>query len=310
MLEGLGKHRWPKKKVSRDMTDGTEFAEILVTSDDVDAYREHGWWVSESVLSNQALDDLTYAVERYASGERDRALPQPILPQWSDSADGSVRQADYLSLQMDEVMDFVRQPVLPRIAAALSGATEIRLFHDQLIRKEGVAIDRSPSAVGWHTDRAYWRSCTSTDMLTAWIPLEDTPEETGPLAVWDGSHLWPDTDDMHTFEESDLGVFEDRFRARGLQPRIRLLPMRRGQVSFHHCQLVHGSYPNRTHRPRLAFAIHYQDGSNSHAIAEGAQDSSFVHLNDMLCRTRRDGTPDYKDPEICPLLWPASPSGA
>ena len=298
------------KNALRNMTDGTEFAEVRVMSDDVAFYREHGWWVSDFVLSSQALDDLAYAVARYASGERDRPLPRPILPQWSGTADGGVRQADYLSLQLDEVMDFVRSPVLPGLAAALSGASEIRLFHDQLIWKDGATFDRSASVVGWHSDRAYWRSCSSTEMLTAWIPLQDTPEEMGPLAVWDGSDLWPDTDELHTFEESDLGVLEDRFRARGLRPRIRLLPMRRGQVSFHHCQLVHGSYPNRTDRPRLAFSIHYQDGSNRHVMADGAHDASIVHLNDMLCRTQRDGTPDYKDPEVCPLLWTANPLGA
>lgn len=295
-----------RKTASQEMTDGTESAIARVTPENVAFYREHGWWVSDTVLSCQVLDELDYAVARYASEERDRPLPKPILPQWSGTANGGVRQADYLSLQLDAVMDFIRRPVLPSLAAALSGASEILLFHDQLIWKYGAAANRSTSTVGWHTDRAYWRSCTSTEMLTAWIPLQDTPEEMGPLAVWDGSHLWPDTDDLHTFEESDLGALEDRFRTRGREPRIRLLPMRRGQVSFHHCQLVHGSYPNRTDRPRLALAIHYQDGSNRHVMADGAHEASVIHLNDMLCRVQRDGTPDYKDPEVCPLLWAAS----
>jgi ectoine hydroxylase-related dioxygenase (phytanoyl-CoA dioxygenase family) len=207
---------------------------------------------------------------------------------------------------LDEVMDFVRKPLLPRLAAGLIGVDEIRLFHDQLVWKDPESSTAKATSVGWHTDRAYWRSCTSGRMLTAWIPLQDTDEDMGPLAVWDGSHLWPDVDDLHTFDEQDLASAEARFRALGRNVEVRGLPMRRGQVSFHHCRLVHGSYPNRSRKPRLGFAIHYQDGANGHTPAHFEGKEKNVHLNDMLCRATVAGLPDYADPEICPVLWRAS----
>lgn len=272
-----------------------------ITQEDVAFYRSHGWWVSDVILADELLDDLTYAIERYAAGERDRPLPQPLLPQWAGAPERGLRQADYLSLQLDAVMNFVRAPLLPQLASILSGADEVRLFHDQLIWKDpGGPAARA--TVGWHTDRAYWRSCTSEQMLTAWVPLQDTSEEMGSLAVWDASHLWSDTDDLHTFNEPELDLIEGRVRASNHIPEIFVLPLRRGQVSFHHCRLVHGSYPNRTDRARLAFAIHYQDGENRHAPRSDS-DRSAVHLNDMLCRACPDGTPDYADPEICPVLF-------
>ncbi|TPN63596.1 phytanoyl-CoA dioxygenase family protein [Mesorhizobium sp. B1-1-1] len=271
--------------------------------EDVAFFGAHGWWLSGLILTDAELDDLRYAFERYAAGERDRQLPRSVLPQWSGALERGVRQADYLSLQLDDVMEFVRLPLLPRLASALSGAEEIRLFHDQLVWKDPVSLTHANSSVGWHTDRAYWRSCTSVRMLTAWIPLQDTDEHMGPLAVWDGSHLWPDIDDLHTFDEPDLASLEARFRALGRDVDVRLIPMKRGHVSFHHCRLVHGSYPNRSDRPRLGFAIHYQDGANQHIRSKGGADAEAVHLNDMLCRTNADGAPDYSDPEVCPVLW-------
>ena len=259
--------------------------------------------MSQPVLGAAELDDLAYAFKRYVLGERDRPLPRAILPQWSGSPDHGVRQGDYLSLQLDDVMDFVRKPLLPRLAAGLSGVEEIRLFHDQLIWKDPESSITPHTIVGWHTDRAYWRSCTSLRMLTAWIPLQDTDEDMGPLAVWDGSHLWPDVDDLHSFDKPDLASAESRFRALGRRVEVRFLPMRRGQVSFHHCRLVHGSYPNSSTKPRLGFAIHYQDGANRHARTRSEGDIAAVHLNDMLCRVTVDGHPDYTDPEVCPVLW-------
>lgn len=274
----------------------------LATAQDVAFYREHGWWVSDAILPEHLLEDLDYAIERYAAGERDCALPVPLLPQWTGAPERGLRQADYLSLQMDAAMDFVRHPLLPRLASLLSGAREIRLFHDQLVWKLPGGAEPLAS-VGWHTDRAYWRSSTSTRMLTAWVPLQDTTKEMGSLAVWDRSHLWPGTDSLHNFEKSNLGDIEKALTDRHPYAEIRVLPMRRGQVSFHHCRLIHGSYPNRTGHPRLAFAVHYQDGENRHAEAQN-EGSAAVHLNDMLCRSGDNGQPDYTDPDVCPRLFP------
>jgi ectoine hydroxylase-related dioxygenase (phytanoyl-CoA dioxygenase family) len=282
--------------------------DVRLSPEDVSFFDRHGWWVSKPILTTVELDDLAYAFERYATGERDRALPSAILPQWSGSPGHGVRQGDYLSLQLDEVMDFVRKPLLPRLAAGLSGADQIRLFHDQLVWKDPQSSGASVTSVGWHTDRAYWRSCTSVRMLTAWIPLQDTNEEMGPLAVWDGSHRWADVDDLHTFDKPDLAAAEARFRELGHHVEVRTLPMKRGQVSFHHCRLVHGSYPNRSNKPRLGFAIHYQDGTNEHTPTHFEAGGRNVHLNDMLCRVTVAGLPDYADPEICPVLWPAAGS--
>lgn len=273
-----------------------------LTPEDVAFFQAHGWWVSHSILSDAELDDLAYAFARYAAGERDRQMPTSVLPHWSGALERGVRQGDYLSLQLDDVMNFVRKPLLPRLAAKLSGAEEIRLFHDQLIWKDPENSRASNSSVGWHTDKAYWRSCTSDRMLTVWIPLQDTSEEMGPLAVWDGSHLWPDVDDLHTFDQPDLVSARTKFRSLGRRVEVRLLSMKKGQVSFHHCRLVHGSYANRSDKPRLGFAIHYQDGTNQNARSQPGY-AGAVHLNDVLCRINADGVPDYADPEVCPLLW-------
>lgn len=276
---------------------------VDITPDDITFYRTHGYWVSGQVLSDSMLDDLTYAVSRYTAGEQDRSLPKAIIPRWSGSVERGVRQADYLSLQLDAVMDFVCDPQLPKMASALSGASNIRLFHDQLIWKSPGAPDATNS-VGWHTDKAYWRSCTSDKMLTVWIPLQDITVDMGSLAVWDGSHLWPNADQWHTFDQPDLEILEKQAQRSGLIPNIKILPLQRGQVSFHHCRLIHGSYPNRSPQPRLAFAVHYQDGENRHNGCLGYTSTrAATHLNDMLCRTLADGTPDYSDPDICPSLF-------
>ena len=56
-------------------------------------------------------------------------------------------------------------------------------------------------------------------------------------------------------------------RRRFLSPADRPVPieLKRGQCSFHHPLLVHGSYENRSDRPRHAYALHLIDGCAEYA---------------------------------------------
>lgn len=272
----------------------------MVGPDDIAHYRAHGWWLSPPVLSDDTLDMLAFGIERYRLGERDRHLAVEL---GGDADSATVAQLDYLSLQINEFLDALLDSPVGEMAAALADTSSVRIFHDQVVIKPPYDPTRS-ARVGWHSDKAYWSSCSSENMITAWIPLEDVPEEKGPLAVWDGSHTWPATETLHTFGDQDLLAIESRFAERGNAPQVRTLPMSRGQVSFHHCRLVHGGYPNKTDADRIAYAIHMQDAANAY-VAPDAASGRTGHINDLLCRMTPDNEPDYADPETFPKLWPA-----
>ena len=59
----------------------------------------------------------------------------------------------------------------------------MRLYHDQALYKEP-----SGGITPWHADQYYWPLNTDR-CCTAWIPLQDTPLEMGPLAFSPGSHM-------------------------------------------------------------------------------------------------------------------------
>lgn len=278
-------------------------ASNLVTDSDVAFYGEHGWWISPCCLAPTMVDELAYGIARYYAGERDLTLPTDPGTDWSADTGSAVRQNDYVSLQITEVAEFVAHPLLPAMAARLSGSSEIRLFHDQLVYKPPMRPNVD-TTVGWHTDRAYWSSCTSENMLTAWLPLEDLNEMMGPMEVIDGSHKWPNVEQMETFHEIDRETVLERFSAHHMRADPVTLNLRKGQVSFHHCRTIHGSGSNRSDHPRIGFTIHYQDESNRFRDESAPSARGFSHINDLLCRTTSDGLPDYSDPDICPVLWP------
>jgi ectoine hydroxylase-related dioxygenase (phytanoyl-CoA dioxygenase family) len=269
---------------------------------DVTFYEEHGWWVSPQCLSDSLIDELIYGAERYYANERDTPLAIDLPTDWTEEKGNILRQNDYVSLQMNEFRNILIESQLAATAGILAGTSSIRLFHDQLLYKPP-GVEGPQASVGWHTDRAYWQTCTSTSMISAWIPLQDSTAEMGSLAVFDGSHLWEEDTSFRNFHSGDMTNLRQRLEDRGLPVQEKILELRKGQVSFHHCKTMHGSYPNRSPRPRLAFAVHFQDATNAYVAAQTVDGKQVIHFNDLLCRRDANNQPDYADPEICPLLW-------
>ncbi|MBA2480142.1 MAG: phytanoyl-CoA dioxygenase family protein [Planctomycetes bacterium] len=277
--------------------------ELLPTPDEVRSYQQHGWYISRPLFSTEQLERVVAASERYYAGERD--LPMPAgAPDWgwTPAKGDCLRKNDWASLQNRELWQLVRSPVLAAIAATLAGTDEIRLWHDQLLYKPVDRPERSNN-VGWHTDRGYWKTCSSSAMLTAWIPFHDCDESMGTVSMIDGSHRWPDnTERGLDFFNPDLTSLEAKFDSGG-RPVVKVpMVLKAGQVSFHSCLTIHGSGPNRSDRPRRSIAVHLQDEANrwrKHVFPSG---QIAKHGNDTMTRVV-DGHPDYRDPIVCPTLW-------
>ena len=81
------------------------------------------------------------------------------------------------------------------------------------------------------------------------------------------------------------------------------MTLRRGEISIHHCRLIHGSGPNTSGKSRLAFALHLQDEPNQYRLRRNDHGIPWHIYLDDLASKREDGTPDYADPRVFPTLW-------
>ena len=157
---------------------------LLPSKQDVAFYREHGWYVSGDILSRAEIDDAKRGVDLFLCGEEDFPLPLELRKYadgTTDSSDG-IRMNDFIALRKSEVRRMAFNPVIAASAARFVGTRQIRLFTSTLLvksTKHGAGKDR----IGWHTDRAYWRTCTSEKMITAWVPLQDCDMTMGTLCL-------------------------------------------------------------------------------------------------------------------------------
>lgn len=278
----------------------------LPTDEEVGFYEEHGWYISKPVLSDAIIETARRGAERFYRGERDGDLAATHgFHDWDPADGGLLRNNEFVSLRNREIAALVREPIVGAIAARLARTDSVRLLDDQLVYKEGgapEAIDAS-TAVGWHADHAYWATCSSDKLITAWIPFHDVDETRSPLAVIDGSHRWSGLEHTRFFNNRDLDGMEENFRAAGRPAKRVTLAMRQGQISFHHCWTLHGSLPNRSSDHRLALAVHIQDRDNHYRQAFGPDGKPVQIADERLCRRLPNGDPDFADPAVFPVIW-------
>ena len=277
---------------------------LLPTEEDVLFYEEHGWYISKKVLSDEIINEAIRGSDRFYNGERDGQLPVDTgYSNWKPE-DGYdiVRNNEFVSLQNRELKKLVMQPIIGAIASRLARTNSIRLLDDQLVYKPPQDPD-GKSAVGWHADRAYWSTCTSHNLLTAWIPFHDCDESIGPLVVLDGSHKWSNIEDSRFFNNPNLEDMEQKFRDWGRKTVKIPMTLKKGQISFHHCWTIHGSLPNYSDFSRLAFAAHLQDEDNHYQPFWTKQGKKVLIADELMCRKLPNGNPDFSDPAVFPVLW-------
>jgi ectoine hydroxylase-related dioxygenase (phytanoyl-CoA dioxygenase family) len=124
----------------------------------------------------------------------------------------------------------------------------------------------------WHQDGYPWRARLGiTEAVTLWIALDRADESTGGLQMIPGSHhmdaqpLRPQPSHANVFGSEIDPHLVDATLARSLT----LAP---GDVSAHHPNLIHGSLPNWSEKPRRALAVRYSRAGlakDSHAALTG-----------------------------------------
>jgi Phytanoyl-CoA dioxygenase (PhyH) len=290
---------------------------LLPSDADVAFYAEHGWYLSKKLFTDEEVDELVAASERYYAGERDRTLPvrPPKLAYWDPGKGDVQRHNDYVHYEHDGLASLLRKPLIGAVAATLARTSEIRVFQSTLIYKPPIATEPT-NVVPWHFDKHYWSTSTSEAMLTAFIPFHDCTEEMGTITMIDGSHRWQETgrEDSMTrhFAERDRDDLERALSENAAYNHAEVVkvPMiiPKGHMSFHHCRIYHGSQANRSPRPRRAVSLHLQDGANAYRRYELSTGEVLAYNHDVLVRRTPDGRPDYSDPRFGPVLWrdPAS----
>lgn len=237
-----------------------EWERYRLTDEQVAFYHEQGYLAGIRILTDEQCDQLCGELAEFFQPEHDgRELWYEYHTNESARTDTVLFHALGAWRIRPGFHDVLWHPAFTVAASQLLGGA-VRFWHDQLFCKPA----KHGGVVAWHQDYSYWTRTTPMQHLTCWIGLDESTRENGCLHYVPKSHTWdllPITGlagDMNAIQE----VLSPAQWAAFQKPVA--IEVRRGECSFHHPLMIHGSFENCVDRPRRATVINvFRDGTKS-----------------------------------------------
>jgi hypothetical protein len=264
MLRDLSENHEPLGKLGAFPKVAGEWERFRLTEQQVADFDRQGYLAGIRVLN----DDQIAILHEELAGLMQKSHPaHPLFYEYhsNESKDPNTALFHALGAWRAEpgFHDVLWSPaILMAMAQLLRGP--IRLWHDQLFCKPA----EHGGVVAWHQDYSYWTGTAPMAHLTCWIGLDDSTRDNGCLYYLPGSHRWnllPQTGLTGNMDEIMTVLTPEQRAAFHPVP----IELKRGECSFHHPLLVHGSYANSSKRPRRATLVNvFKDGVQSNTDDE------------------------------------------
>jgi len=241
-----------------------EFREFELTRDEIAQYHELGYVSGIRVLSDEQVEQLRGELAELV----DPAHPgNSLFYEYNSNESVDPSRVLFHALGAWRITpgfhDLLWNPAFTVPASQLLDGP-VRFWHDQLFCKPA----KHGGVVAWHQDYSYWTRTKPMAHLTCWIGLDDATRDNGCMQYIPGSHRWellPVTGlagDMDAIQT----VLSDEQKAAFKPVAIEL---KKGECTFHHPLMVHGSYENTTDGPRRAAVLNvFRDGVRSDSDSE------------------------------------------
>ena len=237
-----------------------DFERYRLSDEQLAFYEENGYLDKVKILDDAQIEALREELRAFFHADHDG---KELWYEYHANESGDPNNVLFHALGAWRIApgfhDILWHPAFTVPASQLLGGS-VRFWHDQLFCKPA----KHGGVVAWHQDYSYWTRTTPMSHLTCWIGLDDSTQDNGCLHYIPKSHRWellPITGlagDMHAIRE----VLSDAQWEQFNNPAI--IELKKGECSFHHPLMVHGSFENRTEQPRRATVLNvFRDGVKS-----------------------------------------------
>jgi ectoine hydroxylase-related dioxygenase (phytanoyl-CoA dioxygenase family) len=255
-IQDLSTRHYPLSGMFEQPLTSEEWKRYRLSDEQVEFFDENGYVAGIRVLNDEQVDQLREVLSVLI----DPAHPgRHLFYEYHSNESTDTARVLFHALGAWRVApgfhDLLWNPAfLMPAAQLLSGA--VRFWHDQIFYKPAY----HGAVVAWHQDYSYWTRTQPLAHLSCWIGLDDATRENGCVNYVPGSHRWsllPVTGLAHGMDVIQTVLSEEQ------KAQFKRVPveLKKGEASFHHPLMVHGSYENRTERPRRAAVINvFRDG--------------------------------------------------
>ena len=258
-MEDLSRHHQPVGRLFNPPASAEDWTQYRLSAEQVQFFHDQGYLAGIRLLNDAQVDALRAEVAALAEPDHPgRALFYEYNSNESTDPNTVLFHALGAWRVSPAFHDLLWNPAFVVAASQLLGGP-VRFWHDQLFCKP----PRHGGGVAWHQDYSYWTRTEPMAHLTCWIALDDATRENGCLQYVPGSHRWSLLPKPALAGSMDAleAVLTSEQRADFKPVAIELA---RGEATFHHPLMVHGSLANVSDRPRRGAVINVvRDGVRS-----------------------------------------------
>lgn len=235
----------------------------MLTEKQVEEFEINGFLKGDVVLSEEEVELLREELDKVLDG---KSKTKPVSAR--NLLDGTeygmamtksetVVQVVNIWMASEAYFKHASNPRICEEIAQLSKTDTVRIWHDQIQYKPPI----TGGPTHWHQDHPLWPIIQPSDLISAWVALDDAVIENGCMWMVPGSQKWGN---HQKYLASDENFMPYHKQPELLPPDavIKAVPfeIKKGQVGYHHCMTWHGSPNNRSERKRRAIAVHYMPG--------------------------------------------------
>jgi ectoine hydroxylase-related dioxygenase (phytanoyl-CoA dioxygenase family) len=217
-----------------------------LNQEQIDFYQKNRYIKLKNVLS----PDVVQYFNSEISKQVDQMNQEQIALEERTTYGKAFLQLFNLWLENPSIKELIFSKRLAKIASDLMAVDGVRLYHDQALFKEA-----GGGITPWHADQYYWPLETDKT-ITAWMPLQATPLEMGPLEFSAGSHTIVEGRELEIGDESE-DFLQKKLRVTDFKHVIEAFDI--GEISFHSGWVFHRAGANITDEMRKVMTIIYMD---------------------------------------------------
>ncbi|MCB0427315.1 MAG: phytanoyl-CoA dioxygenase family protein [Mangrovimonas sp.] len=218
----------------------------ILKQEQIDFYQKHRYIKLKEVLDAETLSYFNVLITKKVEELNNMSVPLEERSTYGKA----FLQIFNLWTKDQDIKQLVFSKRLASIATQLMQVEGVRLYHDQALFKEpGGGI------TPWHADQYYWPLETDKT-VTAWIPLQMTPLEMGPLEFSAGSHEILEGRDLEIGDASEV-LIQRRLKVTDFKHVVE--PFDLGEVSFHSGWVFHRAGANASEKMRKVMTVIYMD---------------------------------------------------
>lgn len=224
---------------------------------DVGRFKRDGYLLIRGALDASEVEDARAGLMYLVAGgdgtfkgvQYEKSVRGRLEELTREERTAAVRKLQFFVGHDDRLTRLSEHPGLLRVLEAIIGEKP-GLFANQAMVKPARIGREKP----WHQDHAYFDLPMGTQIVSAWVSLDEATVENGCMHVIPGSQREGPV--IH-FSRRDWQICDDQVQT----GRITAVPMQPGDILLWDGLLHHGTPPNRSDRGRRALQLHYWPAS-------------------------------------------------